>query len=550
MYIGGFMMQTRNSLEFDVVIVGAGPSGLATAIRLGQLAKQSNKTLEICLLEKGAEVGAHVISGAVLDPKALNELLPGWQHQNPLIVTPVRNGSFFYLTKKRSFRLPTPQQMYNNGNYIISLGNLCRWLASIAEDLGVQILPGYTAKQPYYDDGRVVGVSTGDFGLSKQGTIKSSYQEGMDLFAKYTIIAEGCRGSLAKILIDKFALGQSSNPQTYGLGFKELWEVPIEEHRSGYVFHTIGWPLDNQTYGGSFVYYQDPNLLALGFVIGLDYENPYLNPFEEFQRFKHHPKFQPILKNGRRISYGARTISEGGLQSLPSLCFPGGLLIGCSAGFLNVSKIKGIHTAIKSGMLAAESSFADLQKTQPSPKLNSFEKSIKESWICNELYKARNIRPGFQKGLWPGIFYASIDSYLFRGKAPWTLHNYADHSALKPAKQCSRIQYLKPDNKISFDKLSSLNLSNVYHEKDQPVHIQLIHSHTAIEINLVIYDAPEQRYCPAGVYEILYDDKKQPYLQINAQNCIHCKACDIKDPTQNINWTPPEGSGGPHYSNM
>jgi len=566
----------KESMHFDVIIVGAGPAGLATAIRLAQLAKAANTNLEICILEKGAEVGAHILSGAVLEPTALNELLPDWQTMSAPITTKAVHDSFYYLTKTKSVLLPTPAPMQNHGNYIISLSQVCRWLGTIAESLGIQIFPGFAATEAMFNPhGEVIGVTTGDQGISKLGVHKNNYQPGMDLFAKYTILAEGCRGSLSQQLIKTFNLAADSAPQTYALGIKELWEIPPAQHKAGHVIHTVGWPLDHSTYGGSFIYYLQPNYLALGFAIGLDYANPYLNPFAELQRFKHHPKIQPLLKDGKRIAYGARCINEGGLQSMPKLTFPGGMLVGCSAGFLNVPKIKGIHTAMKSGMLAAEAMFQELdtspksqettgsstalpelstssrkQETTRSTAATVYEKNIRNSWIWKELTSVRNIRPAFRFGFWPGMAYAALDTYVFRGHAPWTFTHHPDHTATKAANTCQPIEYPKPDNIISFDILSSVKLANTYHDEDQPVHLKLTNPSVAIDINLTIYAAPEQRFCPAQVYEIVTLDNQPPKLQINAQNCIHCKACDIKDPTQNITWTPPEGGGGPNYTNM
>lgn len=539
-------------MEYDVIIIGAGPSGLSAAIRLAQLANQHQHPLRICILEKGAEVGAHILSGAVFEPRALNELIPNWQSLNAPVVTRATQDQFLFLTRNKSFRLPTPPQMHNQGNYIISLGNLCRWLATQAENLGVEIFPGFAATEVLLDaNGHVKGVATGNMGINKLGQPTSHYQPGIELHARYTLLAEGCRGSLTKILSERFALQKESQPQTYGLGIKELWEISPDKHRLGTVCHTIGWPLDNRTYGGSFLYHLENNQISIGFVVGLDYENPYLDPYQEFQRFKHHPTIRSLLEGGKRIAYGARAINEGGLQSIPKLTFPGGLLIGCAAGFLNVPKIKGNHTAMKSGMLAAEAVFNGIVNSKE-PELHSYEKAIRTSWVWEELTLARNIRPAFQWGLWKGLAYSALDTYLLRGKAPWTLqHHPVDHLSLKKASECQRIPYPKPDGIFSFDKLTSVQLSNTNHAEDQPPHLKLKDPSIPISINLKLYDAPEQRYCPAAVYEIIYDNKNQnPYLQINAQNCVHCKTCDIKDPSQNIDWIPPEGGGGPNYSNM
>ena len=546
----------RDVMEYDVVIVGAGPSGLAAAIRLRQLAEEAGREISVCILEKGSEVGAHILSGAVLETRALDELLPNWKDLGAPINTPVIKDYFMYLSQNRSFRFPiVPPTMQNHGNYIISLGNLCRWLAKQAEGLGVEIYPGFAATEVLYNEsGDVCGVATGDMGTGRDGAPTENYQPGIELRAKQTLLAEGCRGSLTKKLFDRFQLRQNADPQTFGIGLKELWEVPPESHKAGTVIHTIGWPLDRNTYGGSFLYHLENNQIAVGFVVGLDYKNPHLDPFKEFQRFKEHPAIRPIFEDGKRISYGARALNEGGFQSIPKLTFPGGALIGCTAGFMNVPKIKGSHTAMKSGMLAAESVFTLLAKSgSPSGKLEpmEYEKSLKKSWIWSELYRVRNIRPAFRWGLWPALLYGIIDTYLFKGRTPWTYRHSPDHEGLKRASNCKPINYPKPDGKISFDRLSSVFLSNTNHEENQPVHLKLEDPDAPIVINLPKYAAPEQRYCPAGVYEILCeDDGSNPRLQINAQNCVHCKTCDIKDPGQNIDWQPPEGGGGPNYPNM
>ena len=543
-------------MEYDVVIVGAGPSGLAAAIRLRQLAEEAGREISVCILEKGSEVGAHILSGAVLETRALDELLPNWKDLGAPINTPVIKDYFAYLSQNRSFRFPiVPPTMQNHGNYIISLGNLCRWLAKQAEGLGVEIYPGFAATEVLYNEsGDVCGVATGDMGVGRDGAPTENYQPGIELRAKQTLLAEGCRGSLTKKLFDRFQLRQNADPQTFGIGLKELWEVPPESHKAGTVMHTIGWPLDRNTYGGSFLYHLENNQIAVGFVVGLDYKNPHLDPFKEFQRFKEHPSIRPIFEDGKRISYGARALNEGGFQSIPKLTFPGGALIGCTAGFMNVPKIKGSHTAMKSGMLAAEGVFTLLAKSgSPSGKLEpmEYEKSLKKSWIWSELYRVRNIRPAFRWGLWPALLYGIIDTYLFKGRTPWTYRHSPDHEGLKRASNCKPINYPKPDGKISFDRLSSVFLSNTNHEENQPVHLKLEDPDAPIVINLPKYAAPEQRYCPAGVYEILCeDDGSNPRLQINAQNCVHCKTCDIKDPGQNIDWQPPEGGGGPNYPNM
>lgn len=535
---------SRESMEFDVVIVGAGPAGLSAAIKL----KQTSPEALICIVDKGAEVGAHILSGAVLEPRALNELIPDWQEKNAPLNTKVTEDNFLLLKEKTATRLPTPPQMKNHGNYIISLGNFCRWLAEQAQSLGIEIYAGFAATEILYQNDTVVGIATGDMGIDKNGNKKDNYQQGVELRAKYTLFAEGCRGSLTQDLFQKFNLTDNNNPQTYGIGIKELWEVKPENHTPGKVVHSIGWPLDNNTYGGSFLYHLENNQVAVGFVIGLDYQNPYLNPYEEFQRFKLHPSIKPTFENGKRISYGARALNEGGYQSIPNLTFSGGAIIGCGAGFMNVPKIKGTHTAMKSGMLAAESVAKALKGE--AEDLSSYQKVLKKSWIYKELFKIRNIRPAFQKGLWFGLIYSAIDTYLFRGYSPWTFKHHADHTCLKKASAYNPINYPKPDGKISFDKLTSVQLSGTNHEEDQPCHLTLNDKSTPTETNLKEYAGPEQRYCPAAVYEFIEDEKGNPYLQINAQNCVHCKTCDIKDPTQNIKWVCPEGSGGPRYPNM
>lgn len=546
----------RETMEYDVVIVGAGPSGLAAAIKLRQLGEQENKEISVCVLEKGSEVGAHILSGAVLETRALDELLPNWKDQGAPLNTPVLRDSFLYLSQQRSFRFPfTPPQMRNHGNFIISLGSLCRWLGEQAETMGVEIYPGFAAAEVLYgNNGEVRGVATGDMGIGKDGTPTENHQPGIELHAKQTLFAEGCRGSLTKTLFDRFQLRQGVDPQTFGIGIKELWEVRPEVHEPGAVMHTIGWPLDSQTYGGSFLYHLEENQIAIGFVVGLDYRNPHLDPFLEFQRFKTHPRIRPVLEGGQRIAYGARALNEGGFQSIPKLTFPGGALIGCTAGFMNVPKIKGTHTAMKSGMLAAEAVFGLIkQESSNDGSLEAFgyEQALKSSWVWPELYRVRNIRPAFRWGLWPALVYSAIDSYLLRGRAPWTFHHEPDHKSLNKSHDCKPINYPNPDGKISFDRLSSVYLSNTNHEENQPVHLKLRDTSVPITLNLPNYEAPEQRFCPASVYEILReDDGSNPRLQINAQNCVHCKTCDIKDPTQNINWETPEGGGGPNYPNM
>ena len=542
----------RESMEFDVVIVGGGPSGLSSAIRLKQLADEAGKELSVCLIEKGSEVGAHILSGAVLEPRALNELIPDWQEKSAPLDTPVDADKFVFLTQNSAIRLPTPPQMNNHGNYIISLGNFCRWLAEQAEAMGVEIYPGFPAAEVLFDEnGAVRGVATGDMGIGKDGEKTDGYMPGMDLIATQTIFAEGCRGHLTKGLFERFGLTEGKDPQTYAIGIKELWDIEPEKSKPGTVWHSVGWPLATDTYGGSFLYHLNSNQVAVGYVVGLDYSNPHLSPFEEFQRFKTHPAVRSVFEGGRRVSYGARALNEGGFQSIPKLTFSGGCLVGCTAGFLNVPKIKGTHTAMKSGMLAAEAIFDQLMSDMPAGEASSYGGKIESSWLWDELYKVRNIRPAFTKGLWAGMSYAAIDTYLLRGRAPWTFSHHADHANLKPADAAPKIDYPKPDNIVSFDRNSSVYLSGTNHEENQPAHLTLKDSTVPIAHNLAIYDAPEQRYCPAGVYEIVRDDEgNNPALQINAQNCVHCKTCDIKDPTQNIRWVTPEGGGGPNYPNM
>ena len=544
----------RESMEFDVVVVGGGPSGLSAAIRLKQLANEKGESIEVCLIDKGAEIGAHILSGAVLEPRALNELIPNWQDLGAPLDTPVTHDKFMFLTETGSFRLPTPPQMNNHGNYIISLGNFCRWLGEQAEALGVEVYPGFAAAEVLYnDDGSVRGIATGDMGIGKDGEKTEAYEPGMELLAKQTIFAEGCRGHLTKTLFDRFDLREGKDPQTYAIGIKELWDIDPAKSEPGKVWHSVGWPVSTDVYGGSFLYHLNGNQVAVGYVVGLDYQNPHLSPFEEFQRFKTHPKVRDVFEGGRRVSYGARALNEGGFQSIPKLTFPGGCLVGCTAGFLNVPKIKGTHTSMKSGMLAAEAVFdmvtggADASAQEP----QSYADKIEQSWLWDELYRVRNIRPGFNKGLWLGMAYAGLDTYLLRGKAPWTFKHHDDHSALKPAADMPKIDYPKPDGVVSFDRNSSVYLSGTNHNENQPAHLTLKDASVPIDHNLAVYDAPEQRYCPAGVYEIVREeDGSNPRLQINAQNCVHCKTCDIKDPTQNIVWVTPEGGGGPAYPNM
>ena len=535
-------------MDYDVLVVGAGPSGLSTAIRLKQLAAEHDHEISVCVLEKGSEVGAHILSGAVFEPRALGELLPDWRARGAPLDTPARDDRFLLLTRRRAFRLPTPPQMHNRGNYIISLGNLCRWLAKEAEALGVEIYPGFAGAEVLFDEGgRVRGVATGAQGVGKDGEATPQSQPGVELIAKETLFAEGCRGSLTKTLEQRFDLRRDSGPQTYGIGLKELWEVEPQHHHPGRVIHTVGWPLDAATYGGSFLYHLDNRQVAIGFVIGLDYSNPFLNPFQEFQRFKTHPAIRPVFAGGRRIAYGARALNEGGFQAIPALSFPGGLVIGCAAGFLNVAKIKGNHTAMKSGMVAAETVFRRLAGDAGA----DYRAALEASWIWPELRAVRNIRPGFRWGLWAGLAHAALDTYILRGKAPWTLRHSADYRHLQRAAAARPIAYPKPDGQVSFDLLSSVFVSNTNHAEDQPPHLHLRDPARAIAVNYALYDSPEQRYCPAGVYEIVKEGADNtPRLQINAQNCLHCKTCDIKDPTQNIDWVVPEGGGGPNYPNM
>jgi electron-transferring-flavoprotein dehydrogenase len=536
----------RERMEYDVVVVGAGPAGLAAAIRLKQLAAAAGRETQVCVVEKGSEVGAHILSGAVFEPRALDELFPDWRERGAPLATPAAEDRFLFLTRGRAFRLPTPPQMRNHGNYIISLGNLCRWLAREAEALGVEIYPGFAAAELLYDEaGRVAGVATGDMGIGKDGEKTERYQPGVELVARETLFAEGCRGSLSKKLIERFSLRDGRDPQTYAIGIKELWEIAPERHQPGFVVHTVGWPLDAATYGGSFLYHLEGGQVSVGFVIGLDYKNPYLNPFEEFQRFKTHPAIRPFFEGGRRVAYGARALNEGGWQSIPRLDFPGGALVGCAAGFVNVPKIKGSHTAMKSGMVAAEAVFARLSGEADA----EVGRALRQSWVWQELYRVRNIRPSFRWGLYAGLGYSALDTYVLRGRAPWTFHHHPDHRGLTPASAARRIDYPRPDGKVTFDRLSSVFISNTNHEEDQPPHLKLRDPEKAIAINYRLYDSPEQRYCPAGVYEIV-GAPEAPRLQINAQNCVHCKTCDIKDPEQNIDWVVPEGGGGPNYPNM
>ena len=559
--------EQREAMEFDVLIVGGGPSGLAAAIRLKQLAPDAS----VCLVEKGSEIGAHILSGAVLEPRALDELIPDWREDPPALATPATDDRFMLLTATRAFKLPTPPQMHNHGNYIVSLGNVCRWLGAKAEALGVEIYPGFAASETIIEDGQVKGVVAGVMGIQKDGTKGPNYQPGMELRATYTLFAEGCRGSLTKKLFQRYNLREGVAPQTFALGIKELWEIPKEKHRPGLVWHSVGWPLPKDTYGGSFLYMLGENLVSIGFVVGLDYPNPWLSPFDEFQRFKTHPEVRKMLEGGKRIAYGARALNEGGIQAVPKLVFPGGMLIGDTAGFLNVPKIKGTHTAMKSGMVAAEAVAAALAGENRPAVLESYPEALKRSWVWEELQSVRNIRPGFAKyGFWGGMVNAALDTYLFRGKAPWTWAHHADNETLKPAAQSKRIEYPKPDGVLTFDRLSSVFLSNTNHEEDQPPHLKLRDPARWKQVNWDQFRSPESRYCPAAVYEAVGPEAERELkgtpdpeatgegatveagnggvrLVINAQNCVHCKTCDIKDPAQNIDWETPEGGGGPNY---
>jgi electron-transferring-flavoprotein dehydrogenase len=546
----------RESMQYDVVIVGAGPAGLSAAIRLKQLAAEKGREIAVCVLEKGSEVGAHILSGAVIDPKALDELIPDWKEKGAPLTVPVTQNHHWVLTKKGKWGLPhfaMPPFMNNKGTYTLSLGNLCRWLAGQAEELGVEIFPGFAAAEVLFnDDGSVKGVATGDLGVARDGTHRPDHQPGIELHARYTFLAEGVRGHLTKELTRLFELRKDSGPQVYGLGVKELWDVPPEKHQPGRVIHTQGWPLED-AWGGGFLYHQENGQVALGFVVALDYQNPHLSPFEEFQRWKTHKAIRSEIEGGRRVSYGARAINEGGWQAVPELVFPGGALIGCSAGFVNVPRIKGTHTAMKSGMLAAEAAFDAIAADRTGDRLDAYRQALRSSWVAKELKLVRNVQPAVSR--WGGIFgtlYAGIDMWLgYLGLSlPWTLkHRHADHETLLPRDQVRRIDYPKPDGVISFDRLSSVYVSNTNHEEDQPVHLTLKDADIPVTVNLANYGGPEQYYCPAGVYEYV-EEGGEPRLQINAANCVHCKTCDIKDPLQNINWVVPEGGGGPNYPNM
>ncbi len=542
-------------MEFDVIIVGGGPAGLSSACRLMQLAAEAGSELNVCVVEKGSEIGAHIISGAILEPSALNELFPDWQERGAPVKTAVTGDDVFYLTSEQNAtKVPglfVPAPMHNEGNYIISLGELCRWLGEQAEAMGVNIFPGFAAADIIYEEGRVAGVVTGDMGVAENGEHKSTFEAGYELRARYTIFSEGCHGSLGKQLMQEFDLRQASDPQHYGIGLKEIWTIDPAKYKEGLVVHTAGWPLDNKTEGGGFLYHAADNQIYVGYIIALNYSNPHLNPFKEFQRWKHHPKISQFLEGGERISYGARAVNKGGLQSLPQLSFPGGVLAGCDAGFLNGAKIKGTHTAMKTGMLAAEGVFAALESAEPDDSVGLYEQLVRGSWVYDELYKARNFAPAQHKfGNLLGAAFIWLDQNIFRGHLPFTLHNTdPDHAALVKADTAKAIEYPAPDGKISFDLLSSVFLSSTNHEENQPIHLQLIDPSVPLAKNLPLYDEPAQRYCPAGVYEIV-EEGGEKYFQINAQNCVHCKTCDIKDPAQNINWIVPEGGGGPNYPGM
>ena len=549
----------RDSLDFDVVIVGAGPAGLAAACRLGQLAAAQGREFDICVVEKAAEVGGHIVSGAVVETRALDELFPDWRERGAPLPTPVERDTFYWLqNSRRGLAVPgllIPRVMHNRGNYIASLGRLCQWLGEQAENMGCHLFTGFAAVEVLYDEeGAVVGVATGDMGVAADGSEKPGYQAGYELRAPYVIFAEGCRGSLGKSLERRFGLREGADPQHYGIGLKEVWNVDPAKHRPGTVVHTFGWPLDNRTEGGGFLYHAGNHQVYLGFVIALNYENPHLEPFAEFQRWKHHPRIRPVLEGGQRVSYGARAVNKGGLQSLPRLTFPGGLLVGCEAGFLNGAKIKGTHTAMKTGMLAAETVFEALQGDEPSPSRDpaAFQQRVEGSWVWEELHRARNFSPGLHRfGTTLGAAFAFLEHNVLRGRAPFTLHNRKpDHECIQEADKAPRIDYPRPDGVISFDRLSSVFVSNTNHEEDQPCHLKLADPGIPVEHNLPKFDEPAQRYCPAAVYEIVRDDSGRPHFQINAQNCVHCKTCDIKDPMQNIDWVPPEGGGGPNYAGM
>jgi electron-transferring-flavoprotein dehydrogenase len=548
-------LEPRESMEYDVVIVGAGPAGLAAAIRLKQQAASAGGEINVCIVEKGSEVGAHILSGAVMDPRAITELFADWKALGAPLNQEVTEDRFMFLSETNQRQVPDwmlPSCFKNHGNYVVSLANICRWLGTKAEELGVEIYPGFAAAEVLFNEaGAVKGVATGDMGIGKEGEATSRFQRGMELHAKYTFFAEGCRGHLGKQLQARFKLNDGRDPQVYGIGLKELWEVDPSKHVPGLVVHTAGWPLETDTYGGSYLYHMENNLISVGFVVGLGYTNPYLSPFEEFQRYKTHAAIRPFFEGGKRLAYGARAIAAGGLQSLPKLTFPGGVLVGDDAGFLNASRIKGSHAAIKSGMLAADAAFAAVAAGHEYDELSAYPESFKSSWLQDELHRARNFKPFMSKGLYTGTLMVGIDQVVFGGKAPWTLHHqHADHETLINAADAKPITYPKPDGVLTFDRLSSVFISNTNHEEDQPAHLTLKDASVPVAINLARFDGPEARYCPAGVYEYVEKPEGGKRLQINAQNCVHCKTCDIKDPTQNIVWVTPEGGGGPNYPNM